>query len=274
MSIPKIIHYCWFGRGEKNELFYKCLESWKLYCPDYEIIEWNEDNYNIKNQYVKDAYKEKKWAFVTDYVRLDVVYNNGGIYLDTDVELVKPLDSLINLHAYFGVESQDLNVNTGLGFGAEKHSSIVKDLRDIYENISFYKGNGELNLTPCTYYSTNYFEKIGYKKNNETQMVQNVKIFSSEILSPYNYKNASMTNSENTISIHWYDASWNDEDNKKIHKVEVKIRNNFPNIIGDVFCFIYRKSYRVIKAIQRGELVNLFIKKLGNIKEKNAKCVK
>lgn len=263
MSIPKKIHYCWFGKGEKNELFYKCLDSWKKYCPDYEIIEWNEENYNgFNNNYVKDAYKEKRWAFVSDYVRLDVVYNNGGVYLDTDVELIKSLDNLLELSAFFGVESYDLSINTGLGFGAEKNNKVLEDLLNIYKNLSFYKENKELNLTPCPFYSTTYFEKLGYKKNNETQIIKNAKIFSSEFFSPYNYKNGKMINSPNTISIHWYNASWFDEENKKIHDMEIRIRQKINGKIGEGICFTYRKLYRLIMALKRGELLQLFIKKI------------
>ncbi len=271
MSIPKIIHYCWFGRGKKNELFYKCFESWKRYCPDFEIIEWNEDNYQIdKNKYVKEAYEEKKWAFVTDYVRLDVIYNYGGIYLDTDVELVNSLDKLLDLPAYLGVDSHDLKINTGLGFGAEKGNKVIEGLRDIYNYISFYKEDGELNLTPCTDYSTNYFEKMGYKKDNRIQIINGVKILSSNYLSPYNYKNGKKNDDENTISIHWYTASWDDEDNKKIHNVEVKILNKFNNKLGLAMCFIYRKSYRMIIALKRGKLIELFAKKIKMVIKGNS----
>ena len=118
--IPKKIHYCWFGGNPLPELAIKCLESWKKYCPDYEIIEWNETNFNLDScEYVREAYQAKKWAFVSDYARLKVVYDNGGIYLDTDVELIKSLDRLLKNKSFFGTETTGV-VATGLGFGAEK----------------------------------------------------------------------------------------------------------------------------------------------------------
>ena len=104
--IPKKIHYCWVGGNSKPPLVKKCIQSWKKYCPDYEIIEWNESNYDIsKNIYMKQAYEAKKWAFVTDYMRLDIIYEHGGIYLDTDVELIKNIDDLLSNEAFAGIES-------------------------------------------------------------------------------------------------------------------------------------------------------------------------
>lgn len=104
-SIPKIIHYCWIGKSEKPESVEYCIESWKKYCPDYKIIEWNENNYDfIKNEYMKEAYDSKKWGFVPDYARLDIIYNYGGIYLDTDVEIIKSFDALLNQEAFIGFE--------------------------------------------------------------------------------------------------------------------------------------------------------------------------
>ena len=105
--IPKIIHYCWFGGKPKPELAEKCIESWKKFCPDYEIVEWNEGNFNINsNLYVKQAYEAKKYAFVTDYVRLYALYTQGGIYMDTDVMVLKPLDEYLNHEAFSGFESK------------------------------------------------------------------------------------------------------------------------------------------------------------------------
>ena len=107
MSIPKKIHYCWFGRNPLPESAKKCIESWKKYCPEYEIIEWNEDNFDLtENRYAREAYEQKKWAFVSDYARLKIVYEQGGIYMDVDVELIKPLDELTELDGYMGFEKE------------------------------------------------------------------------------------------------------------------------------------------------------------------------
>ena len=123
MAIPKKIHYCWFGGNPKPELALKCLKSWRKYCPDYEIIEWNESNFDINaNQYCRDAYKEKKWAFVTDYARLAILHEHGGVYFDTDVELIRPIDKLLEHPAFMGIERahDSCKVASGLALGCEK----------------------------------------------------------------------------------------------------------------------------------------------------------
>ena len=147
--IPKVIHYCWFGGNAKPASVLKCIESWKKYCPGYEIKEWNEENFRIEdNLYCKQAYDAKKWAFATDYARLVIVYNNGGIYLDTDVEVIKPLDDLLN-HKFFIGRQQGFQVNTGSGFGAEKGHPVLKRMIDDYEDIPFIDENGEMDLLTC-----------------------------------------------------------------------------------------------------------------------------
>ena len=124
--IPKKIHYCWFGRGEKPKLARKCIESWKRYCPDFEIIEWNEDNFDVtKYAYSKYCFDNKKWAFLSDFVRLIVIYENGGIYFDTDVEVIKSLDNLLQYEAFYGFENEDY-VATGLGFGSVPHGKTAR----------------------------------------------------------------------------------------------------------------------------------------------------
>ena len=133
MSIPKIIHYCWFGGGPISAESQKCMESWKKYCPDYKIIEWNDQNFDIStNRYAQQAYAAKKYAFVSDYARLAVLYEYGGIYLDTDVELVRPLDELLELPGFMGFQTNN-EVATGLGFGARKGNSVVQALLRDYD---------------------------------------------------------------------------------------------------------------------------------------------
>lgn len=135
MSIPKVIHYCWFGRGEKPELFYKCLDSWKKNCPDWDIIEWNEDNIDVNFcSYSSRAYRQKRWGYVPDPLRMKIIYENGGVYLDTDVELVHNLDDLLEYSAWFGYGT-DTQINTGSGFGAEKGNPFIKTMLDHYTSL-------------------------------------------------------------------------------------------------------------------------------------------
>ena len=160
MSIPKIIHYCWFGGGPINPESRKCIESWKKYCPDYKIIEWNEQNFEIsQNRYAQQAYEAKKYAFVSDYVRLAVLYRYGGIYLDTDVELVRPLDELLEHKGFIGMEhsapspyGRTLLVNTGSGVGAEPGCEMIGKMLAAYRNAaSGDRRAGSAHLHPAGY---------------------------------------------------------------------------------------------------------------------------
>ncbi len=145
--IPKVIHYCWFGNGEKPELVRRCMRSWSQYCPDYEIIEWNESNWDVNQYtYAKQAYEQKKFAFVSDVARLDIIYNHGGIYLDTDVELKQSIDQLLTHEVVFAFESQ-VAINSGLGFCAIANSEIVKSALMAYKNRNFLLPGGGCDYT-------------------------------------------------------------------------------------------------------------------------------
>lgn len=222
--IPKVIHYCWFGRNPKPELAEKCILSWKQVCPDYQIVEWNEDNYDISVAplYVRQAYDAEKWAFVTDYVRLQVIFENGGIYLDTDVELKKSLDELLRYNAYFGFED-GVYINTGLGFGAEKDEQILFELMRDYQNIPFILEDGGFDKTPCPQRNTNAFIKNGLIQNDREQVLKsNIMILPSIVLNPLNYNTGKMRKSRKTISIHWYSASWRTQAEKDWHERHIK----------------------------------------------------
>ena len=154
MSIPKVIHYCWFGRGEKSELMQKCISSWKEYCPDYKIIEWNEDNFDINFcPYSAKAYEERRYGFLSDAARLWIIYQYGGIYLDTDVELLRSLDDLLGYEAWFAY-GRATEINTGSGFGANKGNEFVKKLLDQYMSFS-----STVKFEVCTVLDTQVFHK-------------------------------------------------------------------------------------------------------------------
>ena len=236
--IPKKIHYCWFGRNPKPKLAIKCIKSWKKYCPDYELIEWNEDNFdlNLAPLYVRQAYEAKKWAFVTDYVRLKVVYDHGGIYLDTDVEVVRTLDELLVHSAFFGFEGGPY-IATGLGFGAEKCTPIVGELMADYQELPFVMDNGQHDLTSCPVRNTAVFIRHGLRPDNTSQLLDgDICILSTEWLCPFNDWEGQINRTKNTVSIHWYSASWETEAYKK-RKLEsvkkhrkLKYRNYLYNI--------------------------------------------
>lgn len=209
MSIPKIIHYCWFGGKPLPKEAQKCIASWRKYCPDYKIIEWNESNYDVnKNYYTKTTYANKQWAFLTDYVRLDVIANNGGIYLDTDVELLKPLDLLLANEAYLGQEKNG-RVNTGLGFGAIRDHDFIKENRSFYENNNNIMGrNGKLRKIICVDVTSSLLLSKGFRANSKIQVIGGVKIYPVEYFCPKQIGTNKIRITNNTFSIHHFDASW------------------------------------------------------------------
>lgn len=209
-KIPKKIHYCWFGGKEKPPLAKKCIESWKKMCPDYELIEWNETNFDLNiNLYVKQAYDHKRYAFVADFVRLWVVNNYGGIYLDIDVELIKNLDELLKYDAFFASEDEKY-INTGLGFGSTKDNEILNALIEDYNNSSFIQENGSLDKTTCPVRNTKVIRNFLKEKDNfsECLIYKNICFFSKEYFCPLDYETKKLNITENTYSIHWFDGSW------------------------------------------------------------------
>lgn len=209
--IPKIIHYCWFGNNPMPKNYSQWMVSWKKYCPDYEIIRWDENNYDFSwSQYMREAYENKKWAFVSDVARLDVVYAHGGIYLDTDVELIKPLDDLLYQNCFFGVESGGW-INTGHGFGAEKGHRVIKKLIELYSDKRFIKEDGRLDLTSCPILQRTVFEQLGYGFDGNMYLGDDFTIYPQNVFCPMNVYDRSISVNSNTISIHHYDCSWNDK---------------------------------------------------------------
>lgn len=207
--IPKVIHYCWFGKNPKPDLVLKCIESWKKYCPDYEIIEWNEDNFDLCiNNYVKEAYECKKWAFVSDYVRLWILYNYGGIYFDTDVEIIKSIDELLDCNVFLCSED-NYRVSTGLGLGSEKGNSIIKKMLDDYDNIHFVN-DGIMDTTTCRIRNTksisnditNLINKDSFSEEN------GIRFYPPKYFCPYDFNTGKLNITDDTYAIHWYSATW------------------------------------------------------------------
>ncbi len=231
-DIPKVIHYCWFGNNKKSKLIEKCINSWKEKCPDYEIVEWNENNFDINiNNYVREAYENKKWAFVTDYARLWIVYNYGGIYLDTDVELLKSLNTLLTYKEFFCFEKKDI-IATGLGFGAIRKSKIVKKMMDSYNNINFIKEDGTLDLTPCPVRNMNDLEKVfgELHDNSEITIINDTAFLPKDFFCPYDVITGTLKTTKNTYAIHWYDSSW--IKNRKMNKIKSFFARKIKKVIG------------------------------------------
>lgn len=236
-EIPKIIHYCWVGGKEKPASVQYCIESWKRFCPDYIIKEWNESNYDFsKNKYMWQAYEAKKWGFVPDYARLDIIYEHGGIYLDTDVELVKSYDSFLDKDAFMGFENTgdgEFFVNCGHGFGATPHNEIIKCARDLYDNISFINEDGSYNMIPSPYYTTQTLRQFGLVQENRDQLLRGMSIYASDVFCPKTFRTGEMNRTERTVSIHHFTASWMDEKIKAELEHQQKINKKYGKHLGN-----------------------------------------
>jgi len=206
--IPKTIHYCWFGRNPFPPLALQCIASWKKFCPDYEIIEWNENNFDIKqNTYVREAYEAKKWAFVSDYARLWVLVNHGGFYLDADCELVKPIDTFLNLEAVSGFES-DSRVSAGI-MGCRKGHPLFVEFLKRYDNRRFIKWNGSFDTTTNTKDITKACLAHGLVLNGEKQTISGFTLFPRDYFCPKHACTGEMEAfTENTHAIHHFSGSW------------------------------------------------------------------
>lgn len=207
--IPKKLHYCWFGDQSKNAQVQKCITSWKKYCSDFEIIEWNDVNFPLNEcpQYVKQAYDAGKYAFVSDYARLKVLYEYGGFYMDTDVELLRPLDQFCYDHAVIGFEN-DNYVNSGQMLAAEAGHPVLGEMMEQYKNISFYHMDGSENLLICTRVNTDVLVVHGLLKNGQEQIVADMHVYPADWFNPLDSVTGELSKTENTVSIHWYSMSW------------------------------------------------------------------
>lgn len=226
--IPKKIHYCWFSGNPMPEYLVKCIESWERLCPDYEIVRWDENNYDItKNLYMKQAYEAGKWGFVPDIARLDILYRHGGIYLDTDVEMVKRPDDLLYQEGFAGVEKWG-NVNMGGCSGAVAGHPMIKCLLDFRKEENFVNEDGSLNTMTCGYYETLPLIKLGMKPDNTVQEVGGMTIYSSEFFHPYDYMSGEIDRTKNTFSIHHFNGGWLDA---KRREERQKTVNNYRKML-------------------------------------------
>ena len=252
--IPKIIHYCWFGDSPEPNNVKKCIASWRKFLPDYEIKRWDESNYDVhKCQYMSDAYKEKKWAFVSDYARIDIVHEYGGIYLDTDVEVIRPFDDLLHEHLFCGFESRDPigykkkhiienSVAFGLGFGAKPKHPILKEMLDLYATLNFYNHNGSLNLIACPYYQTMVLKRHGLVNNNKTQRFDMGIAYAPEYFCPQsNITDKMLYLTENTYSIHHFTVSWASSKDLKARDLKNKLHHYMPYwLASKIVTLIYK----------------------------------
>ena len=218
--IPKVIHYCWFGRNALPQLAVKCIESWKKYLPEYEIKEWNEDNFDVNMiPYTREAYEAKKYAFVSDYARFWILYNYGGLYFDTDVEVIKPLDDIIARGPFMGCEkdASDTSVASvapGLGLGVNPGLGLYKELLDLYATLHFKNEDGSLNLKTIVEYTTEMLCNYGLKQINDIQECAGVWVYPKDFFCPKDYETKKISLTDNTVAIHHFDGSWHSKSDK------------------------------------------------------------
>ncbi|MBR2674002.1 MAG: polysaccharide pyruvyl transferase family protein [Mogibacterium sp.] len=273
-QIPKTIHYCWIGDKPKPESVLRCIDSWRRFCPDYEIIEWNESNYDFtKNEFMRQAYDAGKWGFVPDYARLDIIFEHGGIYFDTDVELIRNTDHLLGNEAFAGFENTgdgESFAALGLGFGASANNPLIKKLRDAYENISFINDDGTYNLKPSPYYTTRLLQLHGLRQKDMDQKLDGISIFASDVFCPKNYRTGRIEIKERTVSIHHFDASWADGELKDEEEYQRRIYGAFGKSIGRKLLYVES----VLEKYSMSEIVRRLPSKLAQNTKKNVIAIK
>lgn len=208
--IPKIIHYCWFGSENLSSQMIKCIDTWKKYCPDYKIIKWNEENFNVDSiEWTRNAYNNKKYAFVSDYVRVEVLYKYGGLYFDTDIELLNNLDRFLECKVLLGFEGKDNAIATGI-MGFEKENIVLENLLNRYNRKSFIKEDGTLDCKVNVDIITEAIkENYNINLDNSLQIRSDgVSIYPREFFSPKEFATGRINTTRNTVAIHHFNASW------------------------------------------------------------------
>lgn len=234
--IPKIIHYCWFGRNPLPESAIKCINSWKKFLPDYEIKEWNEDNFDVNIiPYTKEAYEAKKYAFVSDYARFWILYRYGGLYFDTDVEVIKGMDDIVERGPFMGIEVVSPDSQTppqvapGLGLGAIAGMPLYKDILSYYDTMHYLDEYGQTSTVTVVAHNTKVLLEKGLKCTNEIQEVAGVTIYPKEFFNPLNDNTGELKITENTRSIHWYSSTWEAKRNPLAKWIVRRIHRYFGN---------------------------------------------
>ena len=210
--IPKIIHYCWFGGKPLPKSAEKCVASWKKYLPDYEIKRWDESNFDVNAiPYTREAYAACKFAFVSDYARFWILYHYGGVYFDTDVEVIRPIDDIINRGGFLGVESNRngiYTVNPGLGFAATQGTAVIGEMVNLYSTFHFINTDGASDLKNIVEITTDYLSSKGLQNTDEIQDCCGFTIYPKDYFCPIDYDTRELKITENTRTIHHYAESW------------------------------------------------------------------
>ena len=232
--IPQTVHYCWFGKAKLPKSAIKYIHSWKKYFPDYEIKEWNESNYDVRKiPYIAEAYDAKKYAFVSDYARFDILYENGGVYFDTDVEVIKPFDDILTQGPFMGCQidggEKSIYVAPGLGIAAESGMEIYRDILDFYSTQHFLNEDGSYNTETIGTKITNFLQDKGMRNVEGIQEIAGIMIYPGEYFNPLQDSTGVLKITDNTHSIHWYSKTWM----TPIAKIRSKLTRPFHRMFGD-----------------------------------------
>lgn len=247
MLIPKIIHYCWFGPNEMPATSKRYIKGWHMKNPDFKIIKWSKNNFDInKYLFTYRAYKNHDWAAVSDYVRLKALKKYGGIYLDTDVEDIKPLKTLLVNKSFIGMENVGV-INSGLIFGCHPNNKYVISLLKYYNSISTSKNFVEL-ANNQVYITTMYFTKLGYKRKNVLQHVKDFTIYPTDYFCPQRRGYKSIYIDSNTLTFHHYDASWTNGSMTSRRRINIYIGDLFIKLFG---IYAFKKIYGLYKFFKK-----------------------
>lgn len=255
--IPKIIHYCWFGGAPLDEKAKNCIASWRSFFPDYEIIQWDESNFDVKCiDFTEKAYNDKRWAFVSDVARLMIVYKYGGIYFDTDVEVIRSFADILEKAevGFLGMDNH-LFISSGLGFGAKKGAALLHDFLKTYETLDYNDYKDRLSEIACPVLMSKYFQDQGVIIKPGVQKVFGFDIYPHEYFNPLDYMTGKVVKTENTHSIHWYNDSWNSEENRANKKQLQAFRRFFGEQFGE-------KVYGVHSTIRKEGILQYINKRL------------
>lgn len=210
-----VLHSFWFSGEEKPELYRRCVDSWRRFCPDFEIIEWNTSNYDVtKNSYMREAFENRKWAFVSDYARLDILYQYGGIYMDMDVELVAPIHCLLQADSFF-CRQEDGYLELGSGFGAKAGDSLIGEMLETYRNRKFILEDGRMDKTPQPEWLSEILEQHGIYKGHDSQVLKNCLILSNDYISSFEGEGSF---EKARFGVHWHNGGWLDEKDRRLMK--------------------------------------------------------
>ncbi|MCL2226112.1 MAG: glycosyl transferase [Oscillospiraceae bacterium] len=254
--IPKVIHYCWFGRSPLPPLAVRCIESWKKYCPDYEIRQWNEENFDVNcSTYTREAYEAEKWAFVSDVARLWALVEHGGVYMDTDCELVKPIDAFLSHQAFSGFESAEY-IPTAI-MACERNFDLFREFFEYYDGRRFVKDDGSFDMTANVSAMTEIISDYGLIKNNQFQIIKGFALYPTEYFCPQRKELGVFDFGKNNYAIHHFAGSWGSEYEKKRNARRFRLERVLGKKLG-------QKLYNALEVYRAAGIYGMLRKIRGN----------